>query len=91
MSGHHSALVRIWAILAVLTVASTFIAESVGIPVLVYGFAFAIAILKGQMVAVHFMETPLARPVWNALYRSWIVFIGLVLLAGNIISLPAAS
>jgi hypothetical protein len=48
--------------------------------------AFGLAVFKGQMVAVNFMETRRARKVWNSLYRTWIVAIGVVLLLGNLLA-----
>jgi hypothetical protein len=44
---------------------------------------FAIAAIKGQMVASRFMEVGHALPHWRALYRVWIVGIALVLAAGH--------
>lgn len=43
---------------------------------------FAFAVIKGQIVAVKFMETPRALPMWNVLYRIWILIIGIVLWGG---------
>ena len=41
---------------------------------------------KGQVVAIHFMDTGRARAVGNSLYRTWIVVIGAVLLLGNLLA-----
>jgi hypothetical protein len=73
-------------VLAGLTIVSVVIAERLHQPSIVFASAFAFAIAKGQLVAVHFMETKRARPVWNRLYRSWIVGIGLLLLLGNLLA-----
>ncbi len=77
---------RIWAVLAALTIVSVVVAEQIHQPAIVYASAFAFAVFKGQLVAIHFMETGRARSVWNALYRSWIVAIGAVLLLGNLLA-----
>lgn len=72
----------IWAALVALTLASVAIAELIPLRVATYVVVFAAAVVKGQMVAVHFMETPRSQPVWNALYRIWIAAIGIALCAG---------
>jgi heme/copper-type cytochrome/quinol oxidase subunit 4 len=46
---------------------------------------FAVAAIKGQVVAGHFMEVGHALPHWRALYRVWIFGIALVLAAGHIL------
>jgi len=79
-------LVRIWALLAGLTIVSAVVAERIHLPIVVFVSAFAFAVVKGQLVAVHFMETNRARAVWGGLYRSWIVVIGAVLLLGNLLA-----
>jgi caa(3)-type oxidase subunit IV len=78
--------IRVWALLAGLTIVSAVIAERMHQPTIVIVSAFAFAVVKGQLVAVHFMETKRARAVWNGLYRSWIVAIGVLLLLGNLLA-----
>ncbi len=46
---------------------------------------FAIAALKGQVVASRFMEVGHALPHWKTLYRVWIVGIAVLLAAGHMI------
>jgi heme/copper-type cytochrome/quinol oxidase subunit 4 len=46
---------------------------------------FAIAAIKGQMVASRFMEVGHALPHWRTLYRVWIIGIALVLAAGHML------
>ena len=48
-----------------------------------YLAVFAAAVIKGQLVAVNFMETRRALPVWNTLYRVWILAIGVALCCGT--------
>ena len=74
----------IWLGLVILTLASVGLSGAVPYRALVYVIVFGAAVIKGQMVAVHFMETGKAHPTWNGLYRTWIVMIGLALLAGHL-------
>ena len=46
---------------------------------------FAIAAIKGQMVASRFMEVGHALPHWRALYQVWIAGIAVLLAVGHII------
>ena len=82
----HLSPATVWAILAGLTLVSVAIAERLHQPAVVIFSAFAFAVAKGQLVAIHFMETGRARAVWNSLYRTWIVVIGAVLLLGNLLA-----
>lgn len=72
------------AILVVLTVVSVAIAELLHQPILTLVAAFGFAAVKGQLIALHFMEIRRARKVWSALYRTWIVAIACVLLIGGL-------
>jgi hypothetical protein len=74
--------VVVWAVLVVITLASVALAELSAMGPVTYLLVFGAAAFKGQLVAVYFMETPRALPVWNGLYRIWIVAIGAVLWAG---------
>ncbi len=89
MSGgnhNHPRPVIIWAILMLLTIASVIIAEFASSHLLLVIVVFGVAIVKGQLVAVHFMEVGEAAPVWKTLYRVWIVGIGLLLIGAHVIS-----
>jgi hypothetical protein len=77
---------RVWAMLAGLTIVSVVIAERLHHPTIVFFSAFAFAVAKGQLIAIHFMETNRARATWNALYRTWIGALGAVLLLGNLLA-----
>lgn len=46
---------------------------------------FAIAAIKGQMVASRFMEVGHALPHWRTLYQVWIAGIAAMLAVGHII------
>jgi hypothetical protein len=74
-----------WLGLVALTVLSFAAAEGlVGHRLALAGF-FAIAAIKGQVVASRFMEVGHARPHWRALYRVWIVAVAILLAAGHLI------
>ncbi len=75
---------RVWAILVLLTLISVVIAERLHQPWIVLVSAFGLAAVKGNLIAIHFMETRQARTIWNALYRTWIVAIASLLLLGNL-------
>lgn len=64
------------------TLISVMFAETASLGRVAYVIIFAAAVLKGQLVAVYFMETPRALPVWNSLYRLWIAAIGVALCVG---------
>ena len=83
MGPHKERPVLIWQALIALTLTSVVLAEVVGVRLAVSVVIFGVAIVKGQLVAVHFMETPKSTPAWNSLYRVWIVLIGLVLMLGT--------
>jgi hypothetical protein len=82
MMSDSKAMIRAWGVLSVLTIASAVFAENISDRLIVYLAAFGIAILKGQIIATSFMEVGLAKPIWRSLYRTWILLIGLILLAG---------
>jgi len=87
MSGHNRRKpVVIWAALMLLTIASVIVAEFASSHLLLLLVVFGVAIIKGQLVAVHFMEVDLAATVWQTLYRMWIIAIGLLLIGGHILS-----
>lgn len=46
---------------------------------------FAIAAIKGQIVASRFMEVGHAQPHWRTLYRVWIAGIAVLLAAGHLL------
>lgn len=77
-------MTRTWLLLVALTLASVAVAELAGAHAAILLAVFGVAIVKGQIVAARFMETGHARPVWRTLYHSWILLIGLLLLAGNL-------
>ena len=72
-----------WIGLITLTLVSFVAAESLIDRRLALACIFAIAALKGQMVASHFMEVGHALPHWRELYRVWIVGIAIMLAAGQ--------
>lgn len=74
-----------WIGLIALTLVSFFAAETLIDRRLALVCIFAIAALKGQMVAIHFMEVGHALPHWRELYRVWIVGIAIMLAAGHLI------
>ncbi len=75
-------LAMVWAVLVALTLASVALAEGMRSRELVVVIVFGVAVIKGQIVAVQFMETRRA-PGWNTLYRTWIVALGLVMMVAN--------
>ena len=77
-------LVMVWAVLVVLTLASVALAEGVRSQAVVAVIVFGVAVIKGQIVAVRFMETRRARG-WNTLYRTWILALGLLLIIANVL------
>lgn len=74
--------VGVWAMLIGLTGMSVGVAELGHLGRLGVALVFAAAACKGQLIAVHFMETPRALPVWNSLYRTWVVAVGVGLCVG---------
>jgi heme/copper-type cytochrome/quinol oxidase subunit 4 len=46
---------------------------------------FAIAAIKGHLVASRFMEVGHALPHWRTLYRVWIVAVAILLAVGHLI------
>jgi Prokaryotic Cytochrome C oxidase subunit IV len=74
-----------WLWLVVLTLLSFGSAEGLVDRRIVIAAIFAIAAIKGQMVASHFMEVGHALPHWRTLYRVWIAGIAAVLAAGHIL------
>jgi Prokaryotic Cytochrome C oxidase subunit IV len=79
----HLGLAWLW--LVVLTLLSFGSAEGQIDRRIVMAAIFAIAAIKGQLVASHFMEVGHALPHWRALYRVWIFGIAAVLAAGHIL------
>ena len=74
-----------WLGLVTLTLVSFAAAEGlVSHQVAVVGI-FAVAAIKGQIVANHFMEVGHALPHWRTLYYVWIAGIALVLAAGHVL------
>lgn len=65
-----------------LTLTSVGIAEWSGVREIAIVAVFGCAVAKGQLIALQFMETRQALPVWNALYRIWIAAIGIALCLG---------
>jgi heme/copper-type cytochrome/quinol oxidase subunit 4 len=78
-------LTMAWIGLIVLTLVSFVAAETLIDRRIALACIFAIAALKGQMVASRFMEVGHALPHWNAMYRVWIVGIAIILVVGHII------
>ena len=74
-----------WLGLVALTLMSFAAAEGLVSHRLALGGIFAIAAIKGQMVASRFMEVGHALPHWRALYRVWIVAVAILLAAGHLI------
>lgn len=82
---HHLRPTVCWMILIALTVISVTVAEVMTWRHMIVAIIFGAAVLKGQLIAVHFMEVDRALPVWNTLYRVWIVAIGAVLIMGHLV------
>lgn len=82
MSREHLPPLYVWVILVGLTLGSVATAESFDDRAVILAVIFGIAIVKAQLVAVHFMETRHALPTWNTLYRIWIVMAGIGLCIG---------
>jgi len=74
-----------WMGLIALTLISFAAAETLIDRRLALACIFAIAALKGQLVAASFMEVGRALPHWSALYRVWIIGIAIMLAAGNVV------
>ena len=74
-----------WLGLVALTLVSFAAAEGLSNRQLALAGIFAIAAIKGQMVASRFMEVGHALPHWRALYRVWIVAVAILLAAGHLI------
>ena len=74
-----------WMALIVLTLASFAAAEGLADRRIALVCIFAIAAVKGQMVASRFMEVGRAMPHWKILYRLWIAAIAIMLAAGHIV------
>ncbi len=74
-----------WIGLIVLTLITFAAAESLSTRRLSIVVIFAIAALKGQIVAIRFMEAGHALPHWNALYRVWIFGIAIMLAMGHLL------
>ena len=77
---------RVWGVLVIATLASVAFAELSNWRTASVVVIFAVAVVKGQLIAVNFMETPHALPHWNLLYRVWIVAIGAILCGGILLS-----
>ncbi len=74
-----------WLALVALTLASFATAEVLHNRNLALAGIFAIAAVKGQIVASRFMEVGHALPHWKALYRVWIAGIAVMLAAGHML------
>ena len=86
MSGEDRRLSHAWLVLILLTLAGSAIAEGVSAHRLAIAAIFILAAIKGQLVAIHFMEVRHAAPHWHALYRIWVVLIAAMLAVGNLIA-----
>jgi uncharacterized membrane protein len=76
-----------WIALIALTLVSFAAAESLMGRRFAIAAIFAIAVIKGQMVASRFMEVGHALPHWKALYRVWIFGIAIMLAGGHLFDL----
>lgn len=74
-----------WLALVALTVLSFASAEGLIEHRFALAAIFAVAAIKGQIVASRFMEVGHALPHWRSLYRIWIIAIAGVLAAGHLI------
>ncbi len=74
-----------WLVLMALTLLSFTGADIFHFPHFALIGIFAIAAIKGLLVAHHFMEVGHALPHWKTLYLVWIVFIALMLAAGHML------
>jgi Prokaryotic Cytochrome C oxidase subunit IV len=74
-----------WMALIALTVISFATAEGLSDRRMALACIFAIAALKGLMVARQFMEVGHALPHWKALYQGWIAGIAIILAVGHMI------
>lgn len=71
-----------WLLLVLVTIASVALAELPDWRKVAFPVVFAASVIKGQIVATKFMETDRALPIWNVLYRVWILAMGIVLCGG---------
>jgi Prokaryotic Cytochrome C oxidase subunit IV len=78
-------LMQVWLLLVGLTVGGVLFAGGVSTHGAVIIAVFAAAIIKGHLVATHFMEVNRAAPHWRALYLSWILVIGVMLAVGSLL------
>jgi Prokaryotic Cytochrome C oxidase subunit IV len=76
-----------WFALIALTLVSFAAAESLLDRRAAIAVIFAVAAIKGHMVANRFMEVGHALPHWKALYRVWIIGIAIMLAGGHILEL----
>ena len=74
-----------WLGLVALTVLSFAAAEGLVSHRIALGGIFAIAAIKGQVVASRFMEVGHALPHWRALYRVWIIGIAILLAVAHLL------
>jgi bacteriorhodopsin len=75
----------IWLILMALSLFSTFVAEGSKHALYAIGAVFIIAAVKGDLVIIHYMEARHAAPHWRFMYRSWLVAMVVLLIAGHVI------
>ena len=75
----------IWLTLMALSLFSTFVAEGSKHSLYAICAIFVIAALKGDLVIIHYMEVRHAEPHWRFMYRSWLVAMVVLLIAGHVI------
>lgn len=74
-----------WFALMALTALSVILAESGSVGVATIPIIFAFAAVKSILVMINYMEVPLAREHWRALYLGWTAVMLVGLTVGNII------
>jgi len=54
-------------------------------PILVFG-SLAIALIKGRLIAWHYMGLARVAPLWRAVLGSWLVVVGLLIAAAFLLA-----
>jgi Prokaryotic Cytochrome C oxidase subunit IV len=74
----------IWLLLMALSLVSTLMAERSGHAVYAIVGIFVIAVAKGDLVIMHYMEAGRAEPHWQIMYRIWLGVVTALLIGGHI-------
>lgn len=73
---------RAWLILMFATIASTWITQDGSGNLTVAATVLGIALIKGRLIALDFMELRHAPGLYRLIFEGWLMVISLVLLAG---------